>query len=172
MKQDTHKTEVIFYREIGSDGIVFAFFPKEKFDFRGNFASYAHIGQHSACSLDYVKDRAMCEPCESESEFADLKRELESLGYNLKVKNCLLSPTVLKTTLLINNSHRVYQVVTSTGKQVFCNIEQLNEVVEWLGAHEGYFKIYHFWNNKAEKVSKKNLKSFFDGAQLVQSFTY
>ena len=76
----------------------------------------------------------------------------------------------MKTT--INNNLRVYQVVTSTGKQVFCNIEQLNEVVESLGTHEGYFKIFHFWNNKAQKVSKKDLKLFFEGAQLTQNFYY
>lgn len=76
----------------------------------------------------------------------------------------------MKTT--INNNLRVYQVVTSIGKQVFCNIEQLNEVVESLGTHEGYFKIYHFWNNKAQKVSKKDLKLFFEGAGLTQNFYY
>ena len=72
----------------------------------------------------------------------------------------------------INNSLRVYQVVTSTGKQAFCNIEDLNQIVKELGTHEGYFKIYHFWNNKAQKVSKKDLKSFFEGSQLKQEFNY
>lgn len=73
---------------------------------------------------------------------------------------------------LINNDLRVYQIVTSTGKQIFCNIEQMNEAVRHLDAHEGYFKIYHFWNNKAQKVSKKELKSFFEGSQLTQEFYY
>jgi hypothetical protein len=72
----------------------------------------------------------------------------------------------------INNNLRVYQVVTSTGKQAFCNIEQLNEVVEYLQCRAGYFKIYHFWNNKAVIVSKKDLKSFFEGSQLEQNFIY
>ena len=75
-------------------------------------------------------------------------------------------------TTTINNSLRVYQVVTSTGKQAFCNIEQLNEVVKDLDCREGYFKIYHFWNNKAQKVSKKDLKAFFEGSQLKQDFHY
>jgi hypothetical protein len=74
----------------------------------------------------------------------------------------------MKTT--INNDLRVYQVVTSTGKQYFCNIQDLNEICEDM--NPGYFKIYHFWNNKAQKVSKKNLKSFFEGANLVQTFFY
>ena len=72
----------------------------------------------------------------------------------------------------INNDLRVYHIVTSTGKQAFCNIEDLNEVVAHLGAQPGYFKIYHFWNNKAQKVSKKDLKIFFEGSHLTQNFYY
>lgn len=73
---------------------------------------------------------------------------------------------------IINNNQRVYQVVTSTCKQAFCNIEQLNEVVSSLDTNEGYFKIYHFWNNKAQKVSKKYLKELFESANLKQEFYY
>lgn len=72
----------------------------------------------------------------------------------------------------INNNLRVYQVITSTGKQVFCNIEQLNEVIKELGTHPGYFKIYHFWNNKPKKLSKKELLTMFEGSQLTQEFYY
>lgn len=76
----------------------------------------------------------------------------------------------MKTT--INNSLRVYQVVTSTGHQAFCNIEDLNRIVSELGCREGYFKIFHFWNNKAERLTKKALKSMFEGSQLKQEFSY
>lgn len=76
----------------------------------------------------------------------------------------------MKTT--IDNNLRVYQVTTSTGKQVFCNIEQLNEVVKYLETQPDYFTIYHFWNNKPEKVSKKDLKGFFEGSNLKQEFIY
>jgi hypothetical protein len=72
----------------------------------------------------------------------------------------------------INNNLRVYQIVTSTGQQIFCNIEQMNDAVKFLGTHAGYFKIYHFWNNKAEKLSKKDLKAMFTGSQLTQDFYY
>ena len=75
-----------------------------------------------------------------------------------------------KTT--IDNNLRVYHVVTSTGKQWFCNIEDLNRIVNENELRAGYFKIYHFWNNKPERVSKKALKSFFDGSQLKQGFVY
>ena len=73
---------------------------------------------------------------------------------------------------IINNNLRVYQVVTSTGKQFFCNIEQLNKVIKEANTREGYFNIWHFWNNKAEKVSKKDLTSFFESAGLTQQFFY
>lgn len=72
----------------------------------------------------------------------------------------------------INNSLRVYQIVTSLGHQYFCNIEDLNRIVKENELRAGYFKINHFWNNKAQKVSKKDLKSFFEGSQLTQDFEY
>ena len=75
-------------------------------------------------------------------------------------------------TTTINNKLRVYQVVTSVGEQVFCNITELNKVCKELNVQAGYFKINHFWNNKAQKVSKKELKSFFEGSQLKQEFNY
>lgn len=74
--------------------------------------------------------------------------------------------------ITINNNLRVYQVVTSTGKQAFCNIEQLNEVVKDLQCIAGYFKINHFWDNKPKKLSKKDLKTMFEGSQLTQEFIY
>lgn len=76
----------------------------------------------------------------------------------------------MKTT--IDNNLRVCQVVTSLGKQAFCNIQQLNEVVASLGTQAGYFKIYHFWNNKPQRLSKKELKAMFEGSQLTQEFFY
>ncbi len=73
---------------------VFAYFPNEKyygnpdtsnagygFDFKMR-TSYAHIGQHSACHPDYTKE---CKPATQE-QYKDLKSELESIGYNLKIK--------------------------------------------------------------------------------------
>lgn len=74
--------------------------------------------------------------------------------------------------ILLNNEERIFQVVTSTGKQAFGNIEHLNDIISELGTHAGYFKILHFWNNKAEKVSKKDLKNLFEASQLKQNFIY
>jgi hypothetical protein len=79
---------------------------------------------------------------------------------------------LLKMKTTINNNLRVYQIVTSTGKQMFCNIEQLNYCVNFLECCAGYFKIYHFWNNKPQKLTKKGLTAMFDGSQLKQEFHY
>ena len=49
-------TKVKFYRD--ETGEVFAFFPDEYFNLDMDpdlFTSYTHIGQHSACSLEYTK---------------------------------------------------------------------------------------------------------------------
>ncbi len=93
---------------------------------------------------------------------------LENCDLLAKVRGVLDRPELI----CINNNTRVYQVVTSTGKQFFCNIEDLNQVVKNANTYEGYFKIYHVWNNKLKLVSKKDLLSFFDGAQLKQDFFY
>lgn len=67
-------TPVTFYIDNGDNGQVFAFFPN-------TMQSYSHVGQHSACILEYVKS---CVPATVE-QYEPLKKELESLGYNLTV---------------------------------------------------------------------------------------
>jgi len=74
--------------------------------------------------------------------------------------------------ITLKEGNRVYQVTTSTGKQIFCNIDDLNKVVKYLGCREGYFKIYHFWNNKAQRLTRKALDELFEGAQLKKEFYY
>jgi hypothetical protein len=75
----------------------------------------------------------------------------------------------MKTT--IDNNLRVYHVVTTSGKQFLCNIEQLNYVIG-SECKKGEFKIYHFWNNKPQRLTKKDLKAMFEGSQLNQEFSY
>lgn len=61
---------------------LFAYFPKRKWDIRGdNKMSYSHIGQHGPCSPAY---EAESRPA-TEEEYLPLKKELESIGYNLKI---------------------------------------------------------------------------------------
>lgn len=74
------KTEVVFRKY--KDGAVVAIFPNDKLDTSGNVTTYMHVGQHGAGSLEYMNgylELALPE------EYADLKRELEEIGYSLKV---------------------------------------------------------------------------------------
>jgi len=69
-------TRVKFYIEQDSTHEVFAYFPDLVWcDFTKT--CYAHIGQHSACHPDYVKD------CKEANllQYLDLFNELQSVGY-------------------------------------------------------------------------------------------
>ena len=86
-KQDEHETPVLFRvhrapKKYG--GEVTAVFPCEPWDTLGQYMTcYAHIGQHSSCDFSwYQKTRPA-----TETEYSDLKRELEGppYGYRLKV---------------------------------------------------------------------------------------
>jgi hypothetical protein len=69
-------TLVKFLHEKDREGI-FAYFPLEIFDSKGNPACYAHIGQHSACSAEYASE---CKEADY-YEYQDLLKELVSIGY-------------------------------------------------------------------------------------------
>jgi len=82
---ETEATEVKFYLESG--GLkVFAAFPKEYYNLqlygKGMITCYARIGQHSCCSKEYLKGKRKAKP----EQYAALKTELESIGYNLNIK--------------------------------------------------------------------------------------
>lgn len=75
---------LVKFRHDKIDGSVFAFFPQLVHSFNGyrrNHTCYSHIGQHSACNKDYVKE---CRPA-TESEYLPLLKELKSIGYDLKI---------------------------------------------------------------------------------------
>ena len=75
------KTKVVFLK---NNDEVFAFFPEEEFTTgkRDLFNSYAHIGQHSACHLDYAERSVLA----TEEEYKELKEELITIiGYDLEI---------------------------------------------------------------------------------------
>jgi len=72
-------TKVLFLYERDSKD-VFAFFPNEMFD-AVHSTSYSHIGQHSACHIDYVNE---CKRAKAKDYLA-LKLELETIGYKLEI---------------------------------------------------------------------------------------
>ena len=81
MTTDHEITDVLFRWDVEfGHGEVTAVFPYIEGS-PGYVSCYAHIGQHGSCSRKwYVKTR----PATS-AEYADLKTELESIGYKLRV---------------------------------------------------------------------------------------
>ena len=73
------------------DDDIYAAFP-EVFDRKGNLTSYAHIGQHSAVSLDYIKESEPTISQESEALLRELKGIYETDGDTLiqVTKKCFL----------------------------------------------------------------------------------
>lgn len=71
------KTTVIFYKE-GNE--VLAVFPYDQ-PRHGQVACYAHIGQHSAASVEFVEKLKRAKKV----EYSALKNELERIGYKLNV---------------------------------------------------------------------------------------
>ena len=80
MERDTVKTKVIFKKFKGE---IVALFPDEPYNYCTPWLvnSYSHIGQHSAASVDLFGCKAA-----KPDEYADLKAELESIGYNLDIR--------------------------------------------------------------------------------------
>ena len=72
------ETVVVVFRKEKFNGEIVAVFPHEDYN-RFLVSCYAHIGQHSGCSLDYV--RKGTSPATPE-EYAPLLRELKSIGYD------------------------------------------------------------------------------------------
>jgi hypothetical protein len=84
-EKDDFITEVIFRKDKAKDGGVYAMFPylQGTYEF-GSVMGFMHVGQHS--SYDYTYCISRSKPA-TEVEYKDLKAELESIGYNLKVVN-------------------------------------------------------------------------------------
>ena len=85
MKKDEHKTKVIFLLDKfynDQQNNVFAYFTEEINTTNPlTFSSYAHMGQHSGCCVEYARVMKKAKP----EQYAALKTELESIGYNLTI---------------------------------------------------------------------------------------
>ncbi len=81
MKKNTYKTKVVFRKYAGGD--VMALFPEESFKLTYTTTFYQRIGQHGDCNYHAVIDMTKLAKPE---EYKDLKTELESLGYDLIVR--------------------------------------------------------------------------------------
>lgn len=79
METESEPIVPVLFR-VDSGGVT-AVFPTEPGDYSGNMTCYAHVGQHSGCSFGWYLTTRAATP----AEYADLKAELESIGYRLKV---------------------------------------------------------------------------------------
>jgi len=86
-KKDTHKTKVIFriwpQSSPGGATVDALFIEEKRYHHRRFITCYAHVGQHGSADYDHVVSKTKLA---TPAEYADLKRELECLGYNLDVK--------------------------------------------------------------------------------------
>ncbi len=87
MEIDKKETLVIFRHE--EQGGVYALFPEDRFSYDLSCTAYQHVGQH--CGADYTGCIARSRPAAPE-EYADLKKELERVGYRLKIRKRWTAP--------------------------------------------------------------------------------
>lgn len=135
--QKTKKTgiRVKFYLENGHN--VFAYFPDLPADHEGNKTSYSHIGQHSACSPNYVKGKKLATP----EQYRELLEELIKQGYdNLKVIDS--RHTLTKIICPVNCKYgapmgRANVGKEPTGKKIFDSPVKLSEGYDKGGAYWG-----------------------------------
>lgn len=73
-------TDVLFRKE--KEGTILAVFPYDISTLEGSITCYAHLGQHSSMTWDYLRST---KPVKDKREYADLYAELKSIGYDLRV---------------------------------------------------------------------------------------
>jgi len=83
MTKDTKETPVIFRMYRTNPKTCLALFPYADTG-QGRVGCYEHVGQHGEAL--YLSAMGITRPATVE-EYADLKSELETIGYNLKITN-------------------------------------------------------------------------------------
>lgn len=81
---ETNREVTVIFRYDKKNKEVFAIMPYEIADTAFNCTTYQHVGQHSAGNYSWMTHSSRLA---KESEYKDLKKELESIGYNLKVQS-------------------------------------------------------------------------------------
>jgi len=84
MEKDNYKTDIVFRVDTSKDfkGTVFALFPHEVSTLDGLVNCYQHVGQHSSADYNHCINTSKLATAE---EYADLKKEMESIGYKINV---------------------------------------------------------------------------------------
>jgi len=117
-------TKVVFLEE---ENDVLAVFPEILNDLSGNITCYAYVGQHRGASVEY------CKTLQPAEDFEDLKKELESIGYELEVL-----PEFPEMNLFLMRSKdipwiKVYAKNRESALEVMSEYEDV-EVISWGGS--------------------------------------
>jgi hypothetical protein len=81
MRNSTSQGTCLVVFRVFPEGDVIALFPNDICDARDNITSYQHVGQHGAASPSLIEELRPATP----KEYGPLKKELESIGYELEV---------------------------------------------------------------------------------------
>lgn len=121
MEQDTYTTDVMFRYDTTKDfnGTIFAILPHNVDTFKGDITTYQHIGQHS--NGDHYVCLQQSRPA-TETEYADLKSEMESIGYNIKVVKKRNYDKYLKSYYEVRGIKQDSFVVTTKNGNEFNNL--------------------------------------------------
>lgn len=141
------KTKVIFKIEKDFDennkdtfieNHVFAFFPDMTFAQDSKIKTcYAHIGQHSACHIDYANE---CKEAKY-NEFADLLKELIGQSYNLDVLN--------NQVIELHRQPRLYEIAFSEGATHYKDfligevLDKKGDIKKWVKDNDDLLRYYY-----------------------------
>lgn len=76
--------DFVIFRKFRRGGDIIAYFPEIQATMsKAECMSYMHIGQHGAASYDCI--HTLTKPA-TPKEYADLKKELEDIGYKLEIR--------------------------------------------------------------------------------------
>lgn len=143
---------------------LFAYFPEEDFDNKGNKVGYSHIGQHGAVDPKYAEESRPATP----EEYADLKSELESIGYNLDVIN-----PANETTGAASSGAYVGPAAWKKGGNL---MEEPNKVEETTtSASSGQYSTKYAWGKgdlMKGKESPVMRKPIWQGGTIIQESNY
>ena len=103
IKADKHSTPVIF-RKFRDNGEIIAIFPTlPGTNCPNTCMSYMHVGQHGSMDVSIASIAILVKP----SEYIHLKRELQGLGYKLRVITSMCSHHRNERLALINKVRAV-----------------------------------------------------------------
>lgn len=88
--RDVEETYVVFRKE--KEGDIVAVMPYPSTTMPGSLVVYQHVGQHSEGHIAWYHGTHPAKP----GEYARLKKELEGLGYRLKVRRRLPSWSIME----------------------------------------------------------------------------